>query len=52
MMSKRLTPFKFYFMSCRTGFKRIGRDPLKNHPDPRAFHPQDSPRRRRVPVQL
>ena len=33
-MSKRLTPFRFYFMSCRTGFKRIGRDPLKNHPDP------------------
>ena len=48
--NKRLTPFRSYYISCRTGSERIGRDPLRTLPDPRFFPPQDSPRRRRVPV--
>ena len=50
-MKKRLTSFQFIYSTARGADKRTGRSPLANHPDPRAFHPQDSPRRGRVPVQ-
>ena len=32
-MKKRLMSFQLIFLSCRTGHKRIGRDPLMNLPD-------------------
>ena len=49
---KDLRLFDFIFSPARRADKRIGRDPLVNHPDPRVFHPQDSLRRGRVPVKL